>query len=85
VVLFRTWSMDVLITISAVMCNLSEARQANKNYVFWLALILCTIYLSYRYPPQVNTVGFSPTYSDRLLVRQAENFILAFRSSEGHR
>lgn len=55
-----------------------EARQANKNYVFWLGLGLCTIYQSYRYPLQISSGGTSPTYSDTPLAWQAGKFVLAF-------
>lgn len=57
---------------------MNRVRANNKNYVFWLGLALCTIYQSYRYPLQVNTEGFSPTYSDTPLIWQAGKFILAF-------
>jgi hypothetical protein len=55
-----------------------KAREHNKNYAFWLGLVLCTVYQSYRYPLQINTVGFSPTYSDTPLIWQAGKYVLAF-------
>jgi len=54
-----------------------QARENNKNYAFWLGLALCTVYQSYRYPLQINTLGFSPTYSDTPMVWQAGKFVLA--------
>jgi hypothetical protein len=54
-----------------------EARRDQKNTVFWLGLALCTLYLSYRYPLQINDSGTSPTYSDTPLFLQAGKFILA--------
>lgn len=56
---------------------MSRARENDRNYAFWMGLVLCTIYQSYRYPLQINTVGFSPTYSDTPLVWQAGKFVLA--------
>jgi hypothetical protein len=52
-------------------------REINKNYAFWLGLVLCTVYQSYRYPLQINTVGFSPTYSETPLIWQAGKYVLA--------
>jgi hypothetical protein len=49
----------------------------NKNYLFWLGVVLCTIYQSYRYPLQVSSSGTSPTYSDTPLALQAGKFVLA--------
>lgn len=57
--------------------TVKEARQSNKNYVFWLGLVLCTIYQSYRYPLQISSAGTSPTYSDTPLAWQAGKFVLA--------
>lgn len=57
---------------------MNEGRHANKNYVFWLGLVLCTIYQSYRYPMQISNSGTSPTYSDTPLALQAGKFVLAF-------
>jgi hypothetical protein len=54
-----------------------EARSHQKNTVFWFGLWFCTLYLSYRYPLQINDSGTSPTYSDTPLVLQAGKFILA--------
>jgi hypothetical protein len=54
-----------------------ETRHANKNYAFWLGLLLCTIYQSYRYPLQISSAGTSTTYSDTPLVWQAGKFVLA--------
>jgi hypothetical protein len=50
----------------------------SKNFVFWMGLVLCTVYQSYRYPLQINTVGFSPNYSDTPLGWQLGKFLLAF-------
>jgi hypothetical protein len=50
----------------------------SKNYAFWVGLILCTVYQSYRYPLQINTLGFSPNYSDTPLAWQLGKFLLAF-------
>ena len=50
----------------------------NDNRLFWLGLILCTLYQSYRYPLQINSSGTSPTYSDTPLLLQAGKFLLAF-------
>ena len=50
----------------------------NKNRVFWIGLVLCTVYQSYRYPLQINTMGFSPNYSDTPLGWQLGKFLLAF-------
>lgn len=50
----------------------------SKNYVFWTGLVLCTVYQSYRYPLQINTLGFSPNYSDTPLGWQLGKFLLAF-------
>lgn len=52
-------------------------REIKKNYAFWLGLVLCTVYQSYRYPLQINTVGFSPTYSETPLIWQAGKYVLA--------
>ena len=57
---------------------MKEARNNNGSRVFWLGLILCTVYQSYRYPLQINSAGTSPTYSDTPFVLQAGKFILAF-------
>jgi hypothetical protein len=54
-----------------------KGREQSKNYVFWLGLALCTVYQSYRYPLQINTVGFSPSYSETPLLWQAGKFVLA--------
>lgn len=54
-----------------------KAQEHNKNYAFWLGLVLCTVYQSYRYPLQINTVGFSPTYSETPLIWQAGKYVFA--------
>jgi hypothetical protein len=54
-----------------------ETHSNQKNTVFWLGIVLCTLYLSYRYPLQINDSGTSPTYSDTPLILQAGKFILA--------
>src|SRR5271170_7264661 len=42
----------------------------------WAALIFCTVYQSYRYPLQLNTVGMSPLYSDTPPAFQAAKAIV---------
>lgn len=55
-----------------------KAMQENRgNRVFWVALIFCTVYLSYRYPLQINSTGTSSTYSDTPLSLQLAKFLLA--------
>jgi len=52
----------------------------HKNYanrLFWLSILLCTVYQSYRYPLQINSTGTSPTYSDTPLWLQIAKFALA--------
>ena len=67
-----------LATISAIMDRpiVKEARRANKNYLFWLGVVLCTLYQSYRYPLKIGDTGTSPTYSDTPLMLQAGKYIL---------
>jgi hypothetical protein len=48
-----------------------------KDAIFWLGVALCVVYLSYRYPLQINDSGTSPTYSDTPAVFQAGKFVLA--------
>jgi len=55
-----------------------KVREINKNRVFWLGMVLCTAYQSYRYPLQISSAGTSPTYSDTPLAWQAGKFALAF-------
>lgn len=50
----------------------------SRNYLFWTGVVLCTVYQSYRYPLQINTLGFSPNYSDTPLGWQLGKFLLAF-------
>ena len=56
---------------------MKELQKSEGNRVFWLSLILCTVYLSYRYPLQINSAGTSPTYSDTPVMLQVGKFILA--------
>jgi hypothetical protein len=56
---------------------MKELQKGKENYVFWLGLILCTVYLSYRYPLQINSSGTSPTYSDTPVMLQMGKFVLA--------
>ncbi len=56
---------------------MKELQKSKENRVFWLSLILCTVYLSYRYPLQINSSGTSPTYSDTPVMLQVGKFILA--------
>lgn len=55
-----------------------KAARKNTENLFWFGLILCTVYLSYRYPLQINSAGTSPTYSDTPVLLQAGKFILVF-------
>jgi hypothetical protein len=55
----------------------NSIREFNKNRLFWLGILLCTMYQSYRYPLQISDSGTSPTYSDTPLALQAGKFILA--------
>jgi hypothetical protein len=48
----------------------------NTNWIFWGALVLCTLYQSYRYPLQINSTLTSPTYSDTPLILQVGKFIM---------
>ena len=50
-------------------------QKINESRVFWLGVILCTVYNSYRYPLQINTA--TPTYSDTPFMLQAGKFLLA--------
>lgn len=54
-----------------------KAQNHNKDYAAGLGLVLCTVYQSYRYPLQINTVGFSPTYSETPLIWQAGKYVFA--------
>jgi hypothetical protein len=56
---------------------MTESQSTNKTRVLWLALILFTVYESYRYPLQINASGTSSTYSDTPLALQAGKFLLA--------
>jgi hypothetical protein len=64
------------LTVQLKKANLHD-REANTNVVFWLGIVLCTVYLSYRYPLQINSSGTSPTYSDTPIVLQLGKFLLA--------
>lgn len=50
----------------------------SNNRLFWIGVVLCTVYQSYRYPLQINTLGFSPNYSDTPVGWQLGKFLLAF-------
>lgn len=63
--------------LSAGSWKFLRLREINKNYAFWLGLVFCTVYQSYRYPLQINTVGFSPTYSETPLIWQGGKYVLA--------
>ena len=56
---------------------MKELQKNDRNRVFWWAVILCTLYLSYRYPLQINASGTSSTYSDTPVALQLGKFILA--------
>ena len=51
-------------------------RGHKEDRLFWTAVLLCTLYLCYRYPLQVNDSGTSPTYADTPLFLQVGKFIL---------
>jgi hypothetical protein len=55
---------------------MKEMQESKESRVFWLGLICCTVYLSYRYPLQINSAGTSPTYSDTPLMLQLGKFLL---------
>jgi hypothetical protein len=50
---------------------------SGRNRTFWLGIALCTLYQCYRYPLQINELGFSPSYSATPPVLQAGKFLLA--------
>ena len=54
-----------------------NAEHGERDAIFWLGVVLCLVYLSYRYPLQVNDSGTSPTYSDTPAILQAGKFVLA--------
>jgi hypothetical protein len=56
---------------------MKELQEDNTNGVFWSGVIVCTLYLSYRYPLQINSSGTSPTYSDTPVMLQVGKFVLA--------
>ena len=45
---------------------------------FWIGLSIATLYLSYRYPLQINSSGTSPSYADTPTSLQAGKFVLTF-------
>lgn len=62
----------------AIKAAVTRTRPDRANYLFWGGLLLCTVYQSYRYPLQINTLGFSPQYGDTPVAWQAGKFVLAF-------
>lgn len=54
-----------------------EVTKGKKNWFFWGALALFTLYQSYRYPFRINAASTSPTYSDTPFALQAGKFVLA--------
>jgi hypothetical protein len=66
------------IRITIITMKMQSLQKGNGNRVFWLGMVLCTLYQSYRYPLQINATGTSPTYSDTPLILQAGKFVLAF-------
>lgn len=42
----------------------------------WLAVLVCTVYQSYRYPLQMNSAGTSPTYKDTPAALQAAKYVI---------
>jgi hypothetical protein len=56
---------------------MKEVHGVRESRVLWMAIILCTVYQSYRYPLQVNSSGTSPTYSDTPFALQAGKYLLA--------
>ena len=45
---------------------------------FWIGLLIATLYLSYRYPLQINSSTTSPVYADTPTSLQVGKFILIF-------
>jgi len=45
---------------------------------FWVGLWIATLYLSYRYPLQINNSGTSPSYADTPTSLQAGKYVLTF-------
>ena len=52
-------------------------KKNRAQYVVGTCILLLIIYLSYRYPLQINFSGTSPTYSDTPFVLQIGKFLLA--------
>jgi len=48
---------------------------AVPDKLFWVSLIFCTVFVSYRYPLQLGTSDTSPTYSDTPANIQAAKFV----------
>jgi len=55
---------------------MNGVQKITESRVFWLGLILCTLYQSYRYPLQINTA--SATYSNTPPALTVGKYILAF-------
>ncbi|MHB1022598.1 MAG: hypothetical protein ACYC46_08230 [Acidobacteriaceae bacterium] len=49
--------------------------------IFWMSLLFATLYLSYRYPFQINSAGTSPTYSDTPASLQVVKFLFILAMS----
>lgn len=56
---------------------MNKLPKSDRQWIFWMSLVLCTIYQSYRYPLQINSSGTSPTYSDTPFLLQAGKFALS--------
>ena len=52
-----------------------SARKVSA-FLFWTGLLFSTLYLSYRYPLQINFSGTSPTYSDTPLSLKLGKFFV---------
>lgn len=59
-----------------IQTNSASGQPRTSEALFWSAILVCTLYQSYRYPLQINSSGTSPTYSDTPLVLQAGKFAL---------
>lgn len=46
------------------------------SWCFWVTVGMGTVYLSYRYPFQINSAGTSPTYTNTPFALQAAKFVL---------
>lgn len=56
---------------------MTQHKSPVKNWLFWLSVVSCTLYQSYRYPLQIGSSGTSPTYADTPFALQAGKFIFA--------